>query len=154
MNQVIGSNLAFLENRDVPFVLGEVGTVISTSNSHQNSDLYNRLGSALWTLDFLLYGMSLVSLSCPPIALRNFHFHVPFPPLSLASDDLGRTYTNVIISRAHSASACKWPPHSPSARSTSHRLHPATPYMQISMVWLRPPTSLGQIPHPPAVLSR
>ena len=52
-------NLNFLKKRNIPMILGEVGTVLSTSTKNENQDLYNSLGSALWTLDFLLYGMSM-----------------------------------------------------------------------------------------------
>lgn len=53
-------NLNFTKNRNMPFILGEVGTVVSSSNANSESqDLYNSLGSALWTFDFLLYGMSM-----------------------------------------------------------------------------------------------
>lgn len=54
-------NINFLHNNRpaTPFILGEVGTVLSDSNKNPNQKLFNTLASALWTLDFLLYSMNM-----------------------------------------------------------------------------------------------
>ncbi|KAF9630695.1 putative glycoside hydrolase family 79 protein [Lasiodiplodia theobromae] len=52
------ANLAFAKNRSIPFILGEVGSAIG-ADGKANPALYDTLGAALWTLDFLLYGMTI-----------------------------------------------------------------------------------------------
>ncbi|KAF2110073.1 hypothetical protein BDV96DRAFT_651226 [Lophiotrema nucula] len=60
MQKKFSDNIKFLNNHDnVPLILGEVGTVLSSSNKNENQDLFNALGSAIWTFDFLLQGMSM-----------------------------------------------------------------------------------------------
>ncbi|KAB2568682.1 Beta-glucuronidase [Lasiodiplodia theobromae] len=54
-----GANIAFAKNKRIPFILGEVGSAIGGDDDTTNTDLYGTLGAALWTLDFLLYGMSI-----------------------------------------------------------------------------------------------
>ncbi|GME22790.1 Glycoside hydrolase family 79 protein [Neofusicoccum parvum] len=52
-------NIDFAHNHSgTPFVLGEVGSAIG-GNGDPNPNLYGTLGAALWTLDFLLYGMTM-----------------------------------------------------------------------------------------------
>jgi len=43
----------------IPFNLGEVGCALNPGV--QNDDLAGVLGTALWTVDYLLYAMSIVS---------------------------------------------------------------------------------------------
>ena len=51
----------------IPFVLGEVGSSLNPSGNNYN--LEGVLGSALWTVDFLLYSASIVSALFTPALL-------------------------------------------------------------------------------------
>ncbi|KAL1615736.1 hypothetical protein SLS54_008866 [Diplodia seriata] len=59
MQDKFGANIAFAKKSNIPFILGEVGSAIGADSDATNTDLYDTLGAALWTLDFLLHGMSL-----------------------------------------------------------------------------------------------
>ncbi|KAJ7173631.1 hypothetical protein C8R46DRAFT_1215556 [Mycena filopes] len=52
------ANVDFTAAHNVAFVLGEVGSAIG-GNGTANPQLDGTLGGALWTLDFLLYGMTM-----------------------------------------------------------------------------------------------
>ncbi|OJD30256.1 glycoside hydrolase family 79 protein [Diplodia corticola] len=55
-----GDNIAFAAKHNVPFILGEVGSaIVVDSSAGVNQALYDTLGASLWTLDFLLHGMTL-----------------------------------------------------------------------------------------------
>ncbi|OJD30434.1 glycoside hydrolase family 79 protein [Diplodia corticola] len=58
MQENFGANIAFAKKNNIPFILGEVGSAIGGDGDATNPDLYDTLGAALWTLDFLLHGMS------------------------------------------------------------------------------------------------
>lgn len=51
-------------NAAIPFFLGEVGNSLNPGSN--NYDLEGVLGSALWTVDYMLYAMSIVGLSTLP----------------------------------------------------------------------------------------
>lgn len=52
--------IAYLQanHSNIPFTLAEVGSSLNPSGN--NYDLQGVLGSALWTIDFMLYAMSIV----------------------------------------------------------------------------------------------
>lgn len=60
MQEKFGTNIAFAADRNIDFILGEVGPAIGSPNGVEpNKALYGTLGGALWTLDFLLHGMTM-----------------------------------------------------------------------------------------------
>ncbi|KAF4536410.1 Glycoside hydrolase protein [Lasiodiplodia theobromae] len=61
MQDNFGANIESAKNRKIPFILGEVGSAIAPHDDDDdiNPNLYDTLGGALWTLDFLLHGMTL-----------------------------------------------------------------------------------------------
>ncbi|KAJ6506729.1 hypothetical protein C8R45DRAFT_1175913 [Mycena sanguinolenta] len=52
------ANVEFSHAHNISFVLGEVGPALG-GNGTVNPELFGTLGGALWSLDFLLYGMSM-----------------------------------------------------------------------------------------------
>ncbi|KAF7341911.1 Glycoside hydrolase family 79 protein [Mycena sanguinolenta] len=58
MEQNFRANVEFSHAHNISFVLGEVGPALG-GNGTINPELFGTLGGALWSLDFLLYGMSM-----------------------------------------------------------------------------------------------
>lgn len=59
MQTSFGATIAFLQKRDIPFVLGEVGSAIGSGDCSPGLDIYRSLGAALWTADFMLHSMAM-----------------------------------------------------------------------------------------------
>lgn len=61
MQEKFAANIAFTKanNSHIPFILGEVGSAIGADGDDTTRALYGTLGAALWTLDFLLHGMTI-----------------------------------------------------------------------------------------------
>lgn len=56
-----GTAISFLRMQRTPFILGEVGSAIGRASPKctPSMDLYRSLGAALWTVDFILYAMTM-----------------------------------------------------------------------------------------------
>lgn len=50
---------------DIPFLIAEVGSALGNGTGIRDFDLTASLGTALWTVDWLLYTATIVSLPAP-----------------------------------------------------------------------------------------
>lgn len=60
------------EHPDIPFLIAEAASALGNGTGIRDFDLTASLGTALWTVDWLLYAATLVSHSAPSCCFCHF----------------------------------------------------------------------------------